>query len=561
MSKKSTPSPLLEMTNTNGKRSATNHDRSNKKRRTVRVNLTLASGHSQEYSEFSYPTLLGYIEEAEAEMEEVNSPSSNDVPAFKNHYEKIAEQIEKKLDHVAYRAHGYDANDTFIDDNQHCDENIPNNVTFKYGGFYINSNEVEYRRLNDSITTQINELLSHYSDDEFVKVSKKKISKKLLKKKKKDKTAKEKTKSKPKSKDSKSNAEKVKRPRKVSDKPKEKLKKSPTKVKKEPVDKINPQTTLPKDLPMEIIEMVNQIVEIGGSLKDKENFEDSRAQEILNKLASKFRYSNVCRKMRENVCIYLKHHLPGCKKPVRSVIIKMMLNEIKDDLNARMNELKEEIDKCMESQQKNYDKMVSHSCQPPTKAETGDNKENSDDSDMNDHTEKELIDSNQLVFEVFQDNSSKSKEDQEKQDKKRLPRKSFQWNETLRQLLEKIVILKEEFTKLSSNRVSLSDNWLTELKLFFDKEVKTLWPKGWMNKGDVLREVKHLVHLPKSEKSKIGQGRKKKESSSKGGKSKQISKRWDSHSQATSSTPIKESSEGEVASPAKVPMFGNTPLI
>lgn len=61
MSKKMIPSPLLEKTNINGKRSGDEDASGRKKRRTVRLNLTLSLGNNKHYSEFSFPALLDYV--------------------------------------------------------------------------------------------------------------------------------------------------------------------------------------------------------------------------------------------------------------------------------------------------------------------------------------------------------------------------------------------------------------------------------------------------------------------------------------------------------------------
>ena len=52
------PSPLLEKTNINGKRNGDDDVNSRKKRRTIRLNLTLSLGNNKHYSEFSFPALM-----------------------------------------------------------------------------------------------------------------------------------------------------------------------------------------------------------------------------------------------------------------------------------------------------------------------------------------------------------------------------------------------------------------------------------------------------------------------------------------------------------------------
>lgn len=74
---------------------------------------------------------------------------------------------------------------------------------------------------------------------------------------------------------------------------------------------------------------------------------------------------------------------------------------------------------------------------------------------------------------------SDEEEDEEKGGRRIMgPRKKFQWNDEIRELLCHVVKIKlENFDLEKNNKVH---SWEDYVKMFLDAEVRPLWPKGWM---------------------------------------------------------------------------------
>ncbi|KAM8961665.1 ubinuclein-1 [Pelodytes ibericus] len=86
--------------------------------------------------------------------------------------------------------------------------------------------------------------------------------------------------------------------------------------------------------------------------------------------------------------------------------------------------------------------------------------------------------------------SEEEEEEEEKTNKKPAgPRKKFQWNEEIRQLLYQLVRMKVDmFESEGSGMLSLEDY----LKSFLDVEVKPVWPRGWMQARALFKETRRV---------------------------------------------------------------------
>ncbi|XP_075422282.1 ubinuclein-1 isoform X3 [Ascaphus truei] len=85
---------------------------------------------------------------------------------------------------------------------------------------------------------------------------------------------------------------------------------------------------------------------------------------------------------------------------------------------------------------------------------------------------------------------SEDEEEEEKGGRKQAgPRKKFQWNEEIRQLLCQLVRIKVDmYEPERSGMQSLEDY----LKSFLDADVKPLWPRGWMQARTLYKESRHV---------------------------------------------------------------------
>ncbi|KAG8428898.1 hypothetical protein GDO86_018960, partial [Hymenochirus boettgeri] len=73
---------------------------------------------------------------------------------------------------------------------------------------------------------------------------------------------------------------------------------------------------------------------------------------------------------------------------------------------------------------------------------------------------------------------SEEDEEEEKSGRKSAgPRKKFQWNDEIRQLLCQLLRTKVDLYEPQESAMQSMEDYL---KSFLDGEVKTLWPRGWM---------------------------------------------------------------------------------
>uniref|UniRef100_A0A452T6R7 Ubinuclein 1 n=1 Tax=Ursus maritimus TaxID=29073 RepID=A0A452T6R7_URSMA len=113
---------------------------------------------------------------------------------------------------------------------------------------------------------------------------------------------------------------------------------------------------------------------------------------------------------------------------------------------------------------------------------------------------------------------SDEEEDEEKGGRRIMgPRKKFQWNDEIRELLCHVVKIKLESYDLERNNKTQS--WEDYVKAFLDAEVKPLWPKGWMQARTLFKESRrghgHLTSILAKKKVMASSKIKMKESSTK----------------------------------------------
>uniref|UniRef100_A0A8C5QPT9 Ubinuclein 1 n=1 Tax=Leptobrachium leishanense TaxID=445787 RepID=A0A8C5QPT9_9ANUR len=96
-----------------------------------------------------------------------------------------------------------------------------------------------------------------------------------------------------------------------------------------------------------------------------------------------------------------------------------------------------------------------------------------------------------LVDDKEKEHRAGSDEDEEEKSNKKSagPRKKFQWNEEIRQLLCQLVRLKVEVFESEGNSFLNLEDYL---KAFLDVEVKPLWPRGWMQARTLFKETRRV---------------------------------------------------------------------
>lgn len=182
--------------------------------------------------------------------------------------------------------------------------------------------------------------------------------------------------------------------------------------------------------------------------------------------------------VRSGVYAYLASFLPCSKDTLVKRARKLHLYEQGGRLKEPLQKLKEAIGRAMPEQMAKYQ----DECQAHTQAKVAKMLEEEKDKEQR---ERERI-------------CSDEEEDEEKGGRRIMgPRKKFQWNDEIRELLCHVVKIKLESYDLERNNKAHS--WEDYVKVFLDAEVRPLWPKGWMQARTLFKESRrghgHLTSI------------------------------------------------------------------
>ncbi|XP_036051641.1 ubinuclein-1 isoform X3 [Onychomys torridus] len=514
----------------------------------VRITLTLFEPDHKRCPEFFYPELVKSIRgkvkgfHPGDKKKDVLDPF-NDEEKERHKVEALARKFEEKyggkkrrkdrIQDLIDMGYGYDESDSFIDNSEAYDELVPASLTTKYGGFYINSGTLQFRQASES-------------EDDFIKEKKKKSPKKRklkeggekIKKKKKDDTYDKEKKSK-KSKFSKAgftalNASKEKKKKKYSgslsvremlkkfQKEKEAQKKREEEHKPVAVSSIEAQGL------RELEGTSDPLLSLFGSTSDNDLLQAATAMDSLTdldleQLLSESPEGSPFQDMddgSDSLGVGLDHEFrqpssfpEGLPTPlekrvkelaqaaraaegeskqkfftqdINGILLdkdalvkrarKLHLYEQGGRLKEPLQKLKDAIGRAMPEQVAKYQ----DECQAHTQAKVAKMLEEEKDKEQ-----RERI-------------CSDEEEDEEKGGRRIMgPRKKFQWNDEIRELLCQVVKIKLESRDLERN--SKAQAWEDCVKAFLDAEVKPLWPKGWMQARTLFKESRrghgHLTSL------------------------------------------------------------------
>ncbi|XP_037706284.1 ubinuclein-1-like isoform X1 [Choloepus didactylus] len=199
--------------------------------------------------------------------------------------------------------------------------------------------------------------------------------------------------------------------------------------------------------------------------------------------------------IRSGVYAYLASFLPCSKDTLVKRARKLHLYEQGGRLKEPLQKLKEAIGRAMPEQMAKYQ----DECQAHTQAKVAKMLEEEKDKEQ-----RERI-------------CSDEEEDEEKGGRQLMgPRKKFQWNDEIRELLCQVVKLKLESYDLERSKAQSLEDYV---KAFLDTEVKPLWPKGWMQARTLFKESRrghrHLTSILTKKKVMVPSKIKVKESSTK----------------------------------------------
>ncbi|XP_067407358.1 ubinuclein-1 isoform X5 [Emydura macquarii macquarii] len=172
--------------------------------------------------------------------------------------------------------------------------------------------------------------------------------------------------------------------------------------------------------------------------------------------------------IRSGVYAHLASFLPCSKDTLVKRARKLYLYEQGGRLKEPLQKLKEAIGRAMPEQMAKYQEE----CQAHTQAKFAKMLEEEKDKEQRDRV------------------CSDEEDDEEKGGKRIMgPRKKFQWNDEIRELLCHVVKIKLDGYELEKNKAQSLEDYV---KTFLDAEVKPLWPKGWMQARTLFKETRRV---------------------------------------------------------------------
>ncbi|KAG8433400.1 hypothetical protein GDO86_017615 [Hymenochirus boettgeri] len=490
---------------------------------TVRIALTLFEPNQKRCPEFCYPELLRnskkglHREKSHKKIVNLFNVGGEE----RKEVSEAAKQFEIKYDSKKRRrdrmqdlidmGYGYDESDSFIDNSEAYDELVPASLNTRYGGFYINSGTLQFRQASES-------------EDEAFKEKKKKLSKKV--KEKEEKTKKKKRAEEKKSKKNKhpklgfaalNGTKEKKKKKKHSVNYKEMLERfqqekeaqktipKPVSSSLAPKPPVNTQPpTLPPLVPKEAlpatgppmsdVELLKAVSAI-DSMSEKE-MEDLLKRQLVNPTTTATEKPiKIVEPLPEGLSPPLEKKIKDLTKAVRAsegdkklILFTQEMNSALLDIYLLSRDLSSSIRSLLFMHLGSIlpcgkDTLGSHFREPLRKLKEAVSRAMPEQ--ISKYHEECKVHNEAKYSKLLEDDKEKdqkavSEEDEEEEKSGRKsagPRKKFQWNDEIRQLLCQLLRTKVDLYEPQESAMQSMEDYL---KSFLDGEVKTLWPRGWM---------------------------------------------------------------------------------
>lgn len=491
-----------------------------KRGRTLRFELELTLPTEESTNEFSYEDLVdGELRKAEGQPSEVDLLSKgpeNQLAALALRLEEKygAPSPKKRKKHRIFesdlidRGRGYDTSDSFVDDSEMYEDFVPPQVDTKFGGFYVNTGDLEFKETQDmeedmdvvmrKKKPKMKKQSSHHTPQSILASQKLKRAKQHVAAQKVPKPKASKTLFKTSS--SVSNSSTSMSGKSSHKKPTGIMKNgetatvggassTPTNLhslkggnegdkSNKPISEVpKPPPVLPEDLPEGISSAINLFEESLG--RDQANTPDGKISVKMrcsyDKQLTELELD--CRKLpmkkRTAVLEYVSHKLGVSRATTIKRIRQVMKKREEEALAQPLQRLKEAVDASMPEQLQQYEQELKARADSLSAGEKLPG------------THLDVEDEN-TTDEVFDESSSVMAESTKN---KRAPRKKYKWNDETRHLLCEVVRVKVESEEMMRGRANGEET----LMEFLDAKVKPLWPKGWMQKS-ILYKTTEAVH-------------------------------------------------------------------
>ncbi|NXI44561.1 UBN1 protein, partial [Galbula dea] len=226
--------------------------------------------------------------------------------------------------------------------------------------------------------------------------------------------------------------------------------------------------SLPEGLPASLEKRIKELAQAARAAEgeSKQRFFTQDINNII--LDIELQTRELSSQVRSGVYAHLAAFFPCSKDTLLKRARKLYLYEQGGRLKEPLQKLKEAIGRAMPEQMAKYQEES----QAHTQAKFAKMLEEEKEKEQRDRV------------------CSEDEEDEEKGGKRVSgPRKKFQWNDEIRELLCHLVKIKLDGYDLDKNKAQSLEDYV---KTFLDGEVKPLWPKGWMQARTLFKESRRV---------------------------------------------------------------------